>query len=304
MQGFDDLFEGHFPGHTMQRVRTPDGRYRYSYVSPGIDAAFGLDPDDLVRREAVEHEWIHTEDRQRFVDGLERSARELTVFDEEVRVEVEAGRYLWVRSIGHPRRLADGSVIWDGVALDVNDRHETSEALERAVVQLRRDEASSSRFVAIAERDLRLPFEKLERAMADLGRNRPGRADPTLVVEAVDNALAAFAEFGRGFDATQSLIFPDRGENAGKRSSGKPDPGMTRRQREVLSMICDGASNREIAERLEIGEGTVKLHVTAILKALGAKNRTMAAAIVRQGRSFGSPGTGQVLPLEGDDHTG
>lgn len=51
---------------------------------------------------------------------------------------------------------------------------------------------------------------------------------------------------------------------------------LTPRQREVLALIGEGKSNKIIAWELNLSEGTVKLHVTAILKALGVTNRTGA----------------------------
>lgn len=54
-------------------------------------------------------------------------------------------------------------------------------------------------------------------------------------------------------------------------------PRLTRRQRDVLALIGHGKSNKEIADTLGLAEGTVKIHVTAILKALKASNRTQAA---------------------------
>ena len=52
---------------------------------------------------------------------------------------------------------------------------------------------------------------------------------------------------------------------------------LTPREREVLSMIAKGASNREIAQALFISEGTVKNHVTNILNRLNLRDRTQAA---------------------------
>ena len=51
---------------------------------------------------------------------------------------------------------------------------------------------------------------------------------------------------------------------------------LTPRQREVLILMGQGKSNKEIARVLDLAEGTVKLHVTAILKALNVSNRTRA----------------------------
>lgn len=54
---------------------------------------------------------------------------------------------------------------------------------------------------------------------------------------------------------------------------------LTTREREVLSLLAAGLSNKEIAEKLTLSVGTVRLHVSNILAKLGAPNRTTAAAI-------------------------
>ncbi len=56
-------------------------------------------------------------------------------------------------------------------------------------------------------------------------------------------------------------------------------PSLTDRQRDVLRLIIEGMANKEIAAALGVSQGTVKLHVTAVLRAIGAKSRTHAAAI-------------------------
>lgn len=71
---------------------------------------------------------------------------------------------------------------------------------------------------------------------------------------------------------------------------GPAEFGLTERQAEVLALLTRGLSNREIAARLELSEGTVKIHVTAILKALGVASRTQAlVAVTRYGIDLGTP---------------
>jgi RNA polymerase sigma factor (sigma-70 family) len=57
---------------------------------------------------------------------------------------------------------------------------------------------------------------------------------------------------------------------------------LSEREREVLVLLAQGVSNREIAEKLVITEGTVKAHVSNILGKLQAENRTQAANIAHR----------------------
>jgi DNA-binding NarL/FixJ family response regulator len=55
---------------------------------------------------------------------------------------------------------------------------------------------------------------------------------------------------------------------------------LTARQREVLSLLAEGRSNREIASALFVTEGTVKNHVTQILQIVGVPDRTRLAVLL------------------------
>lgn len=58
------------------------------------------------------------------------------------------------------------------------------------------------------------------------------------------------------------------------------DFGLSPRQADVLNLMAKGRSNREIAQILGLTEGTVKIHATAIYKALGVSSRTQALLAV------------------------
>ncbi len=72
---------------------------------------------------------------------------------------------------------------------------------------------------------------------------------------------------------------------AGAASVGRPDAsadlGLTGRQLDVLALLMQGKSNKAICRALELAEPTVKNHVSAILRALKASNRTEAVIAAR-----------------------
>jgi two-component system nitrate/nitrite response regulator NarL len=54
---------------------------------------------------------------------------------------------------------------------------------------------------------------------------------------------------------------------------------LSAREREVMLLVGKGLSNRDIARRLEISDGTVKAHLQHIYRKLGIRNRTMLAVL-------------------------
>lgn len=59
-------------------------------------------------------------------------------------------------------------------------------------------------------------------------------------------------------------------------------PLLTPRQQEVLSLLVQGYSNKQIANDLNVAEATVKMHVSLIFRALGVRNRTQAALVTQK----------------------
>jgi DNA-binding NarL/FixJ family response regulator len=59
---------------------------------------------------------------------------------------------------------------------------------------------------------------------------------------------------------------------------------LSRREYEVLELLAEGCSNKEIARRLIVSDSTVKFHVTSILNKLGVNGRTEAVSVAMKRR--------------------
>ena len=67
-----------------------------------------------------------------------------------------------------------------------------------------------------------------------------------------------------------------------RRSTRTNEFGLTARQMEVLHCIAEGLSNKEIADRLNLAEGTVKIHVASTYQTLRVNNRMEAVRLAEQ----------------------
>ncbi len=61
-------------------------------------------------------------------------------------------------------------------------------------------------------------------------------------------------------------------------------PGLTEREREILELIGEGLTNRQIGRRLYLAEKTVKNHISRLLAKLGVERRIQAAVIATEAR--------------------
>ncbi|MDX3091987.1 MULTISPECIES: response regulator transcription factor [Streptomyces] len=81
--------------------------------------------------------------------------------------------------------------------------------------------------------------------------------------------------------ATTRLMARLRGGQA-KEEEPEALPGLTDREREILALIGEGLTNRQIGQRLYLAEKTVKNHISRLLAKLGVERRIQAAVIATQ----------------------
>jgi DNA-binding CsgD family transcriptional regulator/tetratricopeptide (TPR) repeat protein len=196
--------------------------------------------------------------------GLDRApALELLVHARSARGEVEeAGAAMEAlraiqRQVGTPplRACAD---LADGVLAGARGEHDRARALLEDAIDA--FERSGAPFEAACGR------LELARCLLALGRRRDAEIEARRAGDRLD-------ELGAELDAGRA-----RRVFAAAASRGVPADHLTPREREVLGLLADGLTNRQIAERLVVSEHTVHRHVTNLLRKLDLPSRTAAAA--------------------------
>jgi len=120
------------------------------------------------------------------------------------------------------------------------------------------------------------------------GALRAGAAGYLLKDVSSETLISAIQAATRGESFLQSTVtgrvvaaFARLMESGGPKAEALVLP-LSSREREIVSLLGSGASNKEIADRLNLAEGTVKNHVTSILAKLDVRDRTQAAIRARQ----------------------
>jgi diguanylate cyclase (GGDEF)-like protein/PAS domain S-box-containing protein len=118
------------PGMAFQYRRLPDGRSYFSYVSAGVRDIYGLTPEQLEASEEALLGIIHPDDLCRYHASFDDSARTLTPWHLEYRVQLPGRDDSWRKGDARPRRLDDGSVIWHGFITDVTESKQIEAELQ------------------------------------------------------------------------------------------------------------------------------------------------------------------------------
>lgn len=104
--------------------------------------------------------------------------------------------------------------------------------------------------------------------------------EPAHLVEALQDILAGKTVIAPHL--AQLLVRVVQGQPKTTPDTATPFDSLTPRENEILSLLAEGQSNKVIARNLGISDGTVKLHVKAILRKLGIHSRVEAAVLAIQ----------------------
>jgi len=125
------------PGIVFQRRRDASGHNAIVWISEAVETQLGLSAEQCVREDGRPlARATDPDDLKLLMEAYDRSAISMVGVHWIGRISHVDGRRRWFEVTARPRRLPDGAIIWEGIALDATDRLVAEHALENVRAQL------------------------------------------------------------------------------------------------------------------------------------------------------------------------
>ncbi|MEC7816125.1 MAG: GAF domain-containing protein [Pseudomonadota bacterium] len=141
----------HAPGLLYQYRWWPDGRSAFPYASRGIIDIYGVNPEEVQHDASPVFDRIHPDDLDPIAASIQQSAEELSPWQRQYRVKGQSLDWDWVEGRANPERLPDGSTLWHGYIVNINER--------------RRVDMLKDQFVSTVSHELRTPLTSIAGAL-------------------------------------------------------------------------------------------------------------------------------------------
>jgi PAS domain S-box-containing protein len=127
----------HLPGVVYQRLRAPNGRLSYTFLSPAIEQLTGYSAAACMADPSLVMATVQPGWRDKLAATVEESVRSLSRYELKFPITAPGGQERWVHTISTPRRLPDGTIVWDGLSLDITEEHHQAEQRLQLEFQIR-----------------------------------------------------------------------------------------------------------------------------------------------------------------------
>lgn len=125
------------PGGVYQFIRLADGSYSLPLISEKFQLLMGIKQQDVRDDATLAFDQVHPDDIPEMMSSIENSAASLSQWEYEFRVRKLDNSYIWIKGISVPKKQSDGSIIWSGILLDINQQKSTQLELSESEISLR-----------------------------------------------------------------------------------------------------------------------------------------------------------------------
>lgn len=115
-------------GMVYQITGSLKGKRNFTYLSPAMERLHGLKVEAVLADASLFYEQILQEDRPIVAEKEAIALEHQSKLDLECRVQLPSGQICWRHFIAAPRTLSGGETVWDGIEMDVTEKHKLQEA--------------------------------------------------------------------------------------------------------------------------------------------------------------------------------
>jgi PAS domain S-box-containing protein len=138
----------------------------FTYLSSGVERVFGVALEDALADASTIDRLVVPEDVLRADQAMLESRLQGSDFKQIIRHRVHTGDIRWIYFCSRPRPTLNGGTIWDGVALDVTEQQQATEALAQALEAAESATEAKSTFLATMSHEMRTPLNAVIGAAA------------------------------------------------------------------------------------------------------------------------------------------
>lgn len=124
------------PGAIFRYVLHADGSDSMIYMNPGCVEVWEVEAEQILENAQALWSTVHPDDRLAMWESVQASARHLTTWVHDWRINTPTGQQKWIHGIGRPERLANGDTAWDTIIFDYSERRLAEQALAHTTAQL------------------------------------------------------------------------------------------------------------------------------------------------------------------------
>ncbi|GAB6267378.1 MAG: hypothetical protein STSR0002_01180 [Smithella sp.] len=161
------------PGIIYQFQMKPDGSFCLPFSTDAVKDIYGCSPEDIVNDFSPIAKAVYHEDFDRFVESIKLSAKKMSPWQCEYRVQVPGKPLRWILGTSTPEKLPDGSIIWHGFNTDITESKKAEKELEKyrehledlvreRTIKLEASNKELEAFSYSASHDLRAPLRSIE----------------------------------------------------------------------------------------------------------------------------------------------
>lgn len=132
-----EKFVVNIPGAIYQFKQHLDGSFSFPYVSANCKEIFEVSAAKIIQKSELLLSQIHQEDISNLEQVVKKSSETLQPKHWEGRIITPSRKVKWIQTASKPDRQADGSIIWDGLVIDISDRRQGEQELRKSQQLLR-----------------------------------------------------------------------------------------------------------------------------------------------------------------------